>query len=131
MKLELDKINRNRLYQALGITLTAVSSDAASSELRASDAASWPQRDQPHGGVVFTQMDTTMATAALGAEQVSDCSTVSLQIQYLAPARGAVLTCKATVERRGGRICFIRGETCDPEGQVVAMAQGSFRTFSK
>ncbi|MEM7404151.1 MAG: PaaI family thioesterase [Pseudomonadota bacterium] len=128
---DLERVNRSRLYRALGIRLTAAQADSAASEMRATDPVCWPGEDQPHGGIVFTQLDTTMATAALGGDDnIANATTVSLQIQYLAPARGEVLYCEATVQRRGGRLCFVQGETRDPDGQLVAVGQGSFRIFA-
>ena len=131
MELDLAAINESRMYTAMGIRLTQSSPDHAVSELRATASMCWPLPSQPHGGVLFTQMDTTMATAALAGEGVAEASTMTLNIHYLAPAASALLTCTATVSRRGTRICFIQGETVTPEGLVVCSAQGSFRTFSK
>lgn len=128
---DLERANRSRLYQALGIRLTSAERDRAASEMRATEPVCWPSRDQPHGGIVFTQLDTTMATAALGGDNnITNATTVSLQVQYLAPARGEVLYCEATVQKRGGRLCFVQGETRSPDGELVAVGQGSFRIFS-
>ena len=131
MQLDLTVINQNRLYRALGIVLAEATRDGAISEMRAEVEVCWPIRKQPHGGIVFTQLDTTMATAVIAADEVSDCSTVSMQVQYLAPALGEVLKCHAIVEKRGGKICFVRATTTDLAGTLIATAQGSFRTFSK
>jgi acyl-coenzyme A thioesterase PaaI-like protein len=50
-----------------------------------------------------------------------------MEIQYPLPARGPVFTCEAQVAHRTGRSCFVRGETRDQEGGLVAMAQATFR----
>jgi len=131
MELDLAAINSSRMYQAMGIRLTDTSASHAVSELTATAPMCWPLPTQPHGGVLFTQMDTTMATAALAGEGVAEAATMTLNIHYLAPAASERLICTATVERRGARICFIRGETVTAQGVVVCAAQGSFRTFAR
>jgi len=131
MKLDLAAINRNRMYAAMGIRLTDTSPSHAVSELTATAPMCWPLPTQPHGGVLFTQMDTTMATAALAGEGVAEATTMTLNIHYLAPAASERLVCTASVVRRGARICFIHGETVTEQGVVVCAAQGSFRAFAK
>ena len=131
MDLELGDINGSRMYRTMGIRIFEVSGETAVSELQPAHEMCWPIRGQPHGGVLFTQMDTTMATAAIaGHPQVRDSATISLQIQYLAPATAAPFTCRAEVLKRGGRICFIDARTTSADGTLVATAHGSFRTFA-
>ena len=130
MDLDIDAINGSSLYLTMGIRIVQVDGEKAVTELAPTREMCWPTRDQPHGGVLFTQMDTTMATAAItGHPGVRESATIGLQIQYLAPARGAPFTCHAEVLRRGSRICFIEGRTTAADGTLVATAQGSFRTF--
>ena len=131
MELDLAAINQSRMYQAMGIRLTEGTPERAVSELRATEPMCWPLHTQPHGGVLFTQMDTTMATVALAGEGVAEATTMTLDIHYLAPADGEVLVCTARIARRGARICFVQGETINARGEVVCSAQGSFRTFAK
>ena len=131
LPVELDALNDNPLYRALGIRITAREDGTARSELRAPEYACWPEAGQPHGGVLFTQLDTTCATAVLsGPHLMGTCSTIGLDVHYLAPATGPVLRCTAQVERRGLRVCFVRASTMDEHGEVVALAQGSFRVFA-
>ncbi|MCB1744967.1 MAG: PaaI family thioesterase [Gammaproteobacteria bacterium] len=127
----IDALNDNPLYVTLGIRLLSMLEDEAVSELRPTPQVCWPQRGQPHGGVLFTQLDTTMASAVLaGLPSAAGCSTINADVQYLAPARGPLLRCTARVQRRGGKVCFVRAETEDAEGNLVALAQGSFRIFA-
>ena len=127
----LEELNTSSLYVALGIRLTEAGDGMVRSELRPEPAICWPLAAQPHGGILFTQLDTTMASAVLsGPLGAADCSTISCDIQYLAPATGACFECVGHVMRRGGRVCFVRGETRDKRGQLIALAQGTFRTFS-
>ena len=131
MNENLQIINDNDFYRALGIRLVHRDETTVTSEMRPPPAMCWPEADQPHGGVVFTQLDTTMATAAMTGPHIGhECSTIDLSIQYLAPAVGPVFYCQATLQRRGSRISFIRGETRDADGNVIALGQGSFRLFA-
>ena len=126
MPWSLEKLNRSSLYNALGIKLTHL-------ELAQVSAVCWPDHQQPHGGVLFTLMDTTMATAVLSGFEPGEgnCATIDLSIQYLAPAREAPFVCDTRVERRGYKICFVRGEILDANNEAVAMAQGTFRVTRK
>jgi uncharacterized protein (TIGR00369 family) len=127
----LAKLNKNRLYQALGIALTELDTDRCHSIMIPTAQACWPEENQPHGGIIFTQMDTTMATAVLStlSPGMGNCSTIDLSIQYLAPAGSGQLACETRVERRGKRVCFVRGEIRRDDGEIVAMGQGTFRVF--
>ena len=69
-----------------------------------------------------------MAWAVLSASgEGAGCATVNMEIQYPLPARGPVFTCEALVVHCSGRSCFVRGESRDEKGRLVAMAQATFR----
>lgn len=133
MAWSLEKLNRSSLYNALGIKLTHLELDRCIASLTPEPAVCWPDHQQPHGGVLFTLMDTTMATAVLSGFEPGEgnCATIDLSIQYLAPAREAPFVCDTRVERRGNKICFVRGEILDAQNDAVAMAQGTFRVMRK
>jgi len=121
-------VNDNPLYQTIGLQVTGAEKGAAVSELKPCEAICWPFPGQPHGGILFTQMDTTMAWAVLSvADEGKNCSTINMEIQYPAPAKGRVFTCKTTICHNTGRSCFVRGETRDETGSLVAMGQATFR----
>jgi uncharacterized protein (TIGR00369 family) len=125
---QIEKFNTNPLYQTIGMQVISAGDDGAVSRLTPPENVCWPFAGQPHGGILFTQMDSTMAWAVLSAagEGIS-CSTVNLEIQYPAPARGPVFTCDTRVVHRTGRSCFVRGESRDDQGGLVAMGQATFR----
>ncbi len=130
MAQSLEEINDNAFYKALGLALTDRTETSVSSQMRPTSQMCWPSPGQPHGGVLFCQLDTTMATAVMtGAHLEAQCSTVDLSVQYLAPALGPVFHCLATVQRRGRRLTFIRGQIEDDNGETIAVAQGTFRVF--
>lgn len=122
------QINKNTLYQTTGLQALSAGDGSAVSELRPTENVCWPTPGQPHGGILFTQMDTTMAWAVLSASgEGADCATVNMEIQYPLPAKGLVFTCEALVVHCSGRTCFVRGESRDEKGRLVAMAQATFR----
>lgn len=127
----IDKLNENSLYKLLGITIETVNDEKVQSRLEPNPDTCWPVPGQPHGGVVFTLMDTTMAIAAIAHEGVEDISTVHLDIQYIRPAKGERLKCLVWVIHRTSRTCFLRAEVFNADGEPVAMGQSTYRTFSR
>ncbi|MCP4664889.1 MAG: PaaI family thioesterase, partial [Deltaproteobacteria bacterium] len=101
---------------------------AARSRLAPDPKVCWPFPGQPHGGVLFTFMDTTMAWAVF-SEVIPDynCATISLDIQYTLPAKGKRFTCSARVIHRTGRTSFARADIRDEEDRLLALGQGTFR----
>ena len=128
-KEQLDKLNANSLYHTLGLQLLRIENGEAHSVLKPTKELCWPFEGQPHGGVLFTQMDTTMATAVMTAsdEMADNCATINLDIQFLRPARGPAFTCEVWTTHATGRTAFARSETRDENGELVAAAQGTFR----
>ena len=125
----LDQTNDNTLYHALGLRLLRVEDGEAQSVLEPAEDFCWPFEGQPHGGILFTQMDTTMATAVMTAsdEIAANCATISMDIQFTRPARGRHFTCEVWTTHATGRTGFARGETRDERGDIVSIAQGTFR----
>lgn len=128
---QIQTVNRNPLYQTIGLKMIAADNGEARSRLEPEPEICWPFPGQPHGGILFTQMDTTMAWAVLScAQKDKNCSTINLEIQYPAPAKGTVFTCETRVFHSTGRSCFLRGETRDEKGTLVAMGQATFRIIN-
>ncbi|MBW2176653.1 MAG: PaaI family thioesterase [Deltaproteobacteria bacterium] len=83
-----EQFNANPLYHTIGMQVISAGDSQAVSQLRPPDNVCWPFPGQPHGGILFTQMDSTMAWAVLSAAgEGTNCTTVNLEIQYPAPAR--------------------------------------------
>jgi uncharacterized protein (TIGR00369 family) len=121
-------LNDNPLYHALGIRIERAGCGAARATLAPTAAACWPSPDQPHGGVLFTLLDTTTAWAAMSlGEDGEGCVTVDCAIQYPAPARHGPFTCDAATASRAGRTVFVRAEVRDARGDAVALGQATFR----
>lgn len=124
----LARLNDNPLYHALGIRIEQVQGGNARSLLVPTVNACWPSPDSPHGGVLFTVIDTTTAWAAMSlVDRGQGVTTVDSSIQYVAPARRGPFTCRASSISKTGRTVFVRAEIVDIEGAVVALAQATFR----
>ena len=76
---EIGRISDNSLYQTLGIQVDDIKEGRARARLKPNPALCWPFEGQPHGGILFTLMDTTMAWAVLtGVDQGLSCATINM-----------------------------------------------------
>ena len=124
----LDQMNDNSLYNSIGIRIELAENGKARSRLEPSGEMCWPSPGQPHGGIIFTLMDTTMAWAGLSLVNPGNhCMTINLDIQYTRPARGNLFTCSAFTTMKTGRNIFLRAEIRNPEDELLALGQGTFR----
>jgi len=125
---DLEKINSNSLYQTLGIRLKTAAQGSARSSLQPCPEVCWPFSGQPHGGILFTLLDTTMAWAVFSAlPQGSNCTTIDLNIQYPEPARSDIFQCEAQIQHRTGRLCFVKGKIAGSDQELVATGEAVFR----
>jgi uncharacterized protein (TIGR00369 family) len=79
-----------------------------------------------HGGLLSALIDTAGGGAVMAGHDFargSRLSTVSLTIQYLAPAPGPEVVAHARCVRRGGRIHFSEVEVRRADGTVCARGQ--------
>jgi len=124
----IQRLNGNPFYQALGLQVEEAGDGRAKCILRAKPEVCWPFPNQPHGGVICTLMDTTMAWAVLSElEPGHNCTTIDLSLHFTAPPRRNYNECRAEIVHRTGRMCFTRGEILDREGRVLTLGQGAFR----
>lgn len=129
---DLARINNNPLYRTIGIEVLSCGEGNAVSVMTPRPEVCWPSAGQPHGGILFTQIDTTTAFAALSTTEAgSGCATVDSGIQYAAPARHGPFRCEATTLRRTGRTVFVRAEILDAKNDIVALCQATFRILSR
>lgn len=84
----------------------------------------------PHGGVHATMLDSAMGYAMVfpgeGAERPMS-QTLSMSVNFLAPARGTALMAEGHVIGGGRRTVFTEARLWDSEGTLVATATGVFR----
>ncbi|MFH1487685.1 MAG: PaaI family thioesterase [Pseudomonadota bacterium] len=126
----LDQLNDNSLYNTMGIRVEEAGKGIARARLEVNPKLCWPFPGQPHGGILFTLMDSTMAWAVFSElEPGLNCATINLDIQYTYPAKGGLFTCSAQVSHRTGRISFVRAEITDREDHLLAMGQAVFRAI--
>lgn len=124
----INQLSDNSLYTALGIQIEKAADGKASARLKPASEVCWPFAGQPHGGILFTLMDTTMAWAVLSQlGSGHNCTTISLNIHYTQPAKGDVFFCCAWVTHRTARSSFLRADIHDEEGRLLAMGQATFR----
>jgi len=123
-----EKINANSLYQTMGIELKTASQGKARSSLNPCSDVCWPFSGQPHGGILFTLLDTTMAWAVYSElPHGANCTTIHLNIQYPVPARSAGFQCETQIQHRTGRLCFVRGQIVGSDRELVATGEAVFR----
>ncbi len=124
----IDRFNTNPLYQTLGIRLQEAVEGKARSILTPKSEVCWPFPHQPHGGILFTTMDTTMAWAVISmVEPDHSCTTIDCHIQYPAPAKGGPFLCQAWTTHQTGRLAFLRADISDSQNTLVAIGQATFR----
>ena len=111
------------LVQHLGIELTSLEPDRAEL-LLPYDARLATVGDVVHGGAIASLIDTagmaaTWADPGVEPESLAG-ATISMNVDYVAAARGQDLVAVATVVRRGRSICFTEISVTEPGGRLVA-----------
>ena len=109
------------LVGRLGIEVAALGTDSA--ELRLPfDPQNATMGDVVHGGAISALIDTAGMAAAWCNDDEAGAGggTISLAVDFAAPARGTDLLARADVVRRGGRICFCEVTVTGGDGAVVA-----------
>jgi uncharacterized protein (TIGR00369 family) len=78
-----------------------------------------------HGGAIASLIDTAAMVAAWSDAEIPENlrgSTVSLAVNFVAPAQGEDVVASATVVRRGRRLTTVDVEATAPSSGVVAKA---------
>lgn len=110
------------LVRHLGIELADLPEDRAELRMPFDDRLA-TAGDVVHGGAIAALIDTAGMAAAWSDDTVPEAvagSTVSMNVNYVAAARGCDLRAVATVVRRGRSLCFADVTVTDPAGDVVA-----------
>lgn len=120
--------NGNSLYSTLGIRMEGAGEGEAAAVLKPPASLCWPFPGRPHGGILFTLMDTTMAWAVFSIlDPGYNCATINMDIQYILPAKGEKFFCTAKMTHQTGHLSFVRGEIADRAGQILTIGQAVFR----
>lgn len=85
-----------------------------------------------HGGSISALMDATMGVCALSQVISEDkvVSTIEMKISFIAPGLlGDTLFGTANIIKPGKRILFVEGEIKNQNGNVIAIATGTFNSY--
>ena len=86
--------------------------------------------DVTHGGAVMTLLDVVMATAARSIEPQLGVVTIEMKTSFMRPAKvpsGAALVARGLLQHRTRSMAFTEGRVYDAEGQLCAVATGTFK----
>jgi uncharacterized protein (TIGR00369 family)/uncharacterized protein (TIGR03067 family) len=86
--------------------------------------------DVVHGGAISALADTAATLVSwAGVDDPGEArgATVTLTVEFLAPARGRDLTATARVLRRGRALCFSEVDITEPDGRLVAKALATYK----
>jgi uncharacterized protein (TIGR00369 family) len=111
------------LVQHLGMELRVLERDRAELALPF-DPRLVTLGDVVHGGAIASLIDTagmaaTWADPDVEPESVAG-ATITLNVEYIAAARGQELLAVATVVKRGRSLCFTDVTVTEPDGRIVA-----------
>ncbi|HET9663949.1 MAG TPA: PaaI family thioesterase [Burkholderiales bacterium] len=116
-------------YGYLGFALAALGEGSATIRLPY-EAHLGNSRSEMHGGAVATLADAAMSQAVRSTvERGAAVATISLNVNYLAPARGQ-LTCNGKLTRGGRSVAFAEAEVFDESGTCVCRASATYRVLS-
>lgn len=110
------------LVQHLGIRLRELSADRAELELPFDERLA-TMANVVHGGAIASVIDTAGMAATWSDDvrpQSLDGSTVSMNVDFIAAARGKDLLATAVVVKRGRSLCFTEVTVTEPDGRLVA-----------
>jgi len=77
-----------------------------------------------HGGVIAFILDTAMGH--LCKKEIGTAVTVEMKVQYFKGVSAGKLTCEAKFLKKGRSIQFLESKMTDSEGNLLAMATGTF-----
>jgi len=87
-----------------------------------------------HGGAVMTLLDVVMATAARSVDVDMGVVTIEMKTTFMRPAKvlaGQKLLGRGLLQHRTRSMAFTEGRIYDSEGQLCAMATGTFKYVAR
>ncbi len=88
-------------------------------------------RGDVHGGAYAVLLDCALSCAARAHDPTRyGVVTVDMSVHYVAPTQGDAIG-TARCERRGKSLSFVRGEVRDTDGQLLALATGTFKLVER
>jgi len=90
--------------------------------------------DVTHGGAVMTFLDVIMATAARSIDPDMGVVTIEMKTTFMRPAKvpeGEKLVGKGHLQHRTRSTAFTEGRIYDADGQLCAVATGTFKYVTR
>jgi uncharacterized protein (TIGR00369 family) len=90
--------------------------------------------DVTHGGALMTLLDVVMATAARSVDNDMGVVTIEMKTTFMRPGKvtdGQLLVAKGHLVHRTRSMAFTEGRVYDPDGQLCAMATGTFKYVAR
>lgn len=88
-------------------------------------------RAQVHGGALAVLLDCALSCATRAHDPARfGVATIDLSLHFVAPGAGDVIA-TAVCERRGRSLCFARGEARNANGELLALATGTFKLIDR
>jgi acyl-CoA thioesterase len=110
----------------LGIHYTSVGAGYASCTVAVEHAHHNPA-GIAHGALAYALLDSAMGAAFYHAlERPLGCATLELKVNYVRPVVQGSMTASAELVERTTRFGILTGRVVDAEGNLVALAQGTF-----
>ncbi len=78
-----------------------------------------------HGGVLATAMDISMGH--LLRRRASAGATLEMKIQYIAPIKQGLVTCRASFLRQGRSISYLQSQAFSSDGEFSAHATATWK----
>lgn len=80
-----------------------------------------------HGGVIFTIVDTAMASACTGVlESGKTCASIEIHLRFLRPVTQGEMIVEANILKMGRRVIQLEAGVRNSAGNLLASASGSF-----
>ncbi|HYP83520.1 PaaI family thioesterase [Variovorax sp.] len=118
------------MVQAFGLKGEAIGDDRARVRMPRNRIHS-NSRGEVHGGALAVLLDCALACAARAHSPTGfGVVTVDMTLHFVAPSDGDVIAV-SHCERRGRSLCFVRGEARSEQGELLALATGTFKLVER
>jgi uncharacterized protein (TIGR00369 family) len=116
------------LHERMGITIVAVTEDAAEATMDLNPETAGAAPGTVHGGMLATFADVTAALALTRSLNGDDHIqvTTDMHIRYFRQPKSGPLTARATVVHRGRLVLSAECVICDAEGRDLARATATY-----